>query len=123
MISKERTIEKISSGIFSVGDIFTEMLCYYEIIADIKDEKLLVFNNRGRIDTYTIDEFKNHCRYSNIEGYWIDFFKNDSSYIDGFIENFIEKSKEKYKKEEEIREFKIDFIMTLSDFNINIDGI
>jgi hypothetical protein len=105
---KNQTNEKFESQDFVVGDVFCEMLSYWEVIVDITDNVLTVINNLFDIKKYTYEEFTTHCKYNNIPGYWIDFIKNDSIYVERYIKGYIEKNN---LNQSDIREFKLDLLM------------
>ena len=105
---KNQTNEKFYSQDFVVGDVFCEMLSYWEVIVDITDDELTVINNLFELKKYTYREFTIHCKYKHTEGYWIDFMKNDLRYVERYIKGYIEKNN---LNQSDIREFKLDLLM------------
>lgn len=109
---KSKTHQKFESGDFQPGDIFSEMLSYWEVILKRESDILTVIqrkSNKLEIKKFTIEEYVGHCKYSSgYPGYWIDFMKNDPDTITSYIEAFIEQEGMTLDK---IREFKLDLVL------------
>lgn len=108
---KNKTHQKFESKDFKVGDIFSEMLSYWEVIIKIEDDTLYVMqriSDKLEIRKFTKDEYVKHCKYHSGIGYWIDFMKNDTDKIKFYVEAFIEQEEMTLDK---IREFKLDLVL------------
>lgn len=109
---KSKTDNKFESKDFKAGDIFSEMLSYFEIIVRREEDVLSVIQrkaNKFELQKFTIDEYVNHCQYSSgYPGYWIDFMKNDPDMIKAYVEALIEQDGMTIDK---VREFKLDLVL------------
>ena len=108
---KNKTHQKFQSMDFQVGDIFSEMLSNWKVIVRVEGENLTIISgphSNLKIEQSTKEEFKYNCSYKNIDGYWIDFMKNDTNKISDYIEAYIEQQKMDLDK---IRDFKIDLVL------------
>lgn len=108
---KNNTDQKFESKEFQVGDIFCEMLSHWKVIVKVDNDKLTVISGSTKnlqLETYTPDEFKYHCSYKNIPGYWIDFMKNDTKRASDFIEAYCELSN---MSQDEVRELKLNLVL------------
>lgn len=108
---KNKTQQKFQSMEFQVGDIFSEMLSNWKVIVRVDGDKLTIISgphSNLKIEQSTKEEFKYNCSYKNIDGYWIDFMKNDTSRVSDYIEAYIEQMK---FTADEIRDFKLDLVL------------
>lgn len=109
---KQETDEKFSLKNFEPGDIFSEMLSYFEIIVRRERDNLLVIQrkaNKFELKKFTVEEYVKHCQYSSgYFGYWIDFMKNDTDMIATYIEALIE---QEGMTLDIVRELKLDLIL------------
>ena len=60
-----------------------------------------------KLESYTPEEFKHHCSYKNIPGYWLDFMKNDTARASDYLEAYFEQTG---MEQSEIRNFKLDLV-------------
>lgn len=109
---KNKTHKKFETLDFKPGDIFSEMLSYWEVIIKRERDILTVIqrkSNKFEIRKFTIEEYVTHCKYSSgYPGYWIDFMKNDPDKIIDYIEAYIEQEDMTIDK---IRELKLDLVL------------
>lgn len=110
---KQNTKQKFETGDFKPGDIFSEMLSYWEVIIAVEGDNLTIISGQptnGNLELKTLskEEFKHHCQYKHTNGYWIDFMKNNTSRVSDYIEAYIEQMK---LSKEDIREFKLDLLI------------
>ena len=105
------TNQKFESLDFKVGDIFSEMLAHWKVIIKVDGDRLTVISGSSKnlkLESYTPKEFKEHCSYKNITGYWIDFMKNDTQRASDYLEAYFEQIDMSQK---EIRDFKLDLVL------------
>ena len=105
------TNEKFESLDFKVGDIFSEMLSHWKVVIKVDSDVLTVISGSSKnlkLESYTPEEFKNHCSYKNIPGYWIDFMKNDTQRASDYLQAYFEQIDMSQK---EIRDFKLDLVL------------
>lgn len=108
---KKETERKFRTMDFKPGDIFSEMLSHWKVIIRIEDNELTIISGSHtnlKLEHLTKEEFKYNCSYKNIDGYCIDFMKNNPDKIKDYIEAFIEQQKMSLDK---IREFKLDLLL------------
>lgn len=110
---KNKTHQKFESGDFRPGDIFSEMLSYWEIIIRVEGDNLTIISGQPSNGSLVLKnlskkEFKNYCRYKHTDGYWIDFMKNNPNRVKDYIESYIEQEDMTLDK---IREFKLDLVL------------
>lgn len=108
---KNITNQKFESMDFKPGDIFSEMLSNWKVIINIEGDNLTIISGAHsnlKLEHLTKEEFKYICSYKNIDGYWIDFMKNDPSRVSDYIESYIDQMK---FNPDEIREFKLDLVL------------
>ncbi len=108
---KKETERKFQTMDFKPGDIFSEMLSNWKVIVRVEGDQLTIISGSHenlKLEYLTKEEFKYSCSYKNIDGYCIDFMKNNPSRISDYIEAYIEQMK---LTTEDIREFKLDMIL------------
>jgi hypothetical protein len=110
---KQNTKQKFETGDFKPGDIFSELLSYWEVIIGVEGDNLTIIsgqptNGNLKLKTLTKEEFKYYCQYKHRDGYWIDFMKNNPGRVSDYIEAYIEQMK---LSKEDIREFKLDLLI------------
>lgn len=108
---KQSTEDKFSSLDFRPGDIFSEMLSYWEIIVKVELDTLYVIQRVGskfELKKFTIEEYVKHCQYGSGSGYWIDFMGNNQNRIKDYIDAYIEQEDMTLDK---VRDFKLDLLM------------
>lgn len=109
---KTKTDEKFESMDFKPGDIFSEMLSYWEVIIQREENIITIIKRVGskyELQKFTSEEYVKHCQYSSSYlGYWIDFMKNDTGVVKSYIEAYIEQEGMTVDK---IREFKLDLVL------------
>lgn len=108
---KQSTEQKFATRDFQQGDIFSEMLSYWEIIVKVELDTLYVIqrvNGKFELKKFTIEEYVNHCQYSSGRGYWIDFMGNNQNKVKDYIEAFIEQEEMTLDK---VRDFKLDLML------------
>lgn len=108
---KSKTDEKFETGDFKTGDIFSEMLSNWKVIINVEGDNLTVIqgpHDNLELKNFTKEEFKQHCQYKNIDGYWIDFMKNNTSRVSDYIQAYIEQMK---LTPDDIRDFKLDLLL------------
>lgn len=107
---KNSTNEKFESLDFKVGDIFSEMLSHWKVIIKVDNGILTAISGSTKnlkLESYSPQEFKHHCSYKNIPGYWIDFMKNDTTRASHYLEAYFEQVGMDIS---EIRNFKLDLV-------------
>lgn len=108
---QNQTKDKFESGEFMVGDIFSEMLSHWKVIIKVEGDQLTLITGSSKNLKMSIvnkDEFTKSCRYGHIDGYWIDFMKNDTKRCGDFVEAYIEQQKMDPKQS---RDFKLDLVL------------
>ena len=108
---KKETERKFQSMDFKPGDIFSEMLSHRKVIIRVEGDELTIISGSHtnlKLEHLTKEEFKYNCQYKNIDGYWIDFTKNNPDKVKDYIEAFIEQQNMSLDK---IREFKLDLLL------------
>ena len=106
------TKQKFENHDFKPGDIFSEMLSYWEVIVKIESDILTVIKRKGgkyELQKFTPDEYVKHCEYSSSHpGYWIDFIKNDREVVNSYIDAYIYQEGMTLDKS---RDFKLDLLL------------
>lgn len=108
---RKKTCDKFESGDFMVGDIFSEMLSYWQVIIKVEGDQLTLITGSSKnlkMSIVTKDQFTKSCQYKNTEGYWIDFMKNDIKKASDYLEAYCEQSS---LSQSDIRELKLDLIL------------
>ena len=109
---KSKTDTKFEERDFVAGDIFSEMLSYWEVIVKRELDILTVIQRKGgnyELQKFTIDEYVKHCQYSSSHpGYWIDFIKNDPEVVKSYIDAYIYQEDMTLDKS---RDFKLDILL------------
>lgn len=108
---KNKTVQKFESLDFQIGDIFSEMLSYWKVIIGVEGDELTIISGSHtnlKLEYSNKEEFKYHCQYKHIDGYWIDFMGNNTKKVGDYIEAYIEQMK---LTPDEIRDFKLELVL------------
>ena len=108
---KKETEKKFQSMDFKPGDIFSEMLSHWIVIVRVEGDQLTIISGSHtnlKLEHLTKEEFKYNSSYKNIDGYSIDFMKNNPDKVKDYIESFIDQQKMSLDK---VREFKLDLLL------------
>lgn len=107
-----KTEQKFNILDLKQGDIFSEMFSHWKvIISNIEGKIKTIEGNSTKLtlkEYKSKEDFKFHCSYKSIKGYWIDFMGNNPKKCDDFIETYI---KQESMTPEESREFKLNLIL------------
>lgn len=107
-----KTEEKFKNLDLKQGDIFSEMFSHWKVIVSNINGKIKTIEGSSKKLTLreyeSPENFKHHCSYKNIKGYWIDFMNNNPRRCDEFIEAYIE---QEGMTVDESREFKLNLVL------------